>query len=265
MNTFPARAGLHWVKQGMQVFRKQPGGLMALLFCCMFLSMLVMIVPLIGQVAPFVLTPLFTIALLEGCKHAEDGQRALPHLLLSGFRKPARSPLLALGALNFVMLLAAAAILYALAGDTLNKILEARPKPATPEQLEGMVGAVFAASGFYTLSWILTCLAAPLVYFQKLAVGKALFFSVVSVVRAFKPFFVATIMLHLLYFVGCQIVVLVFGSSSLAIAGVFTLFLLTIVLAHCTLYVAYREIFSTPEVVAAPVDIRKDDTTDAQP
>ncbi|MET0322426.1 MAG: BPSS1780 family membrane protein [Duganella sp.] len=261
MNTFTARAGLQWVKQGMQVFRKQPGALMALFFCCMFLSMGVMIIPLVGQVAPFVLTPLFTIALLEGCKHADAGQRALPNLLLSGFRKPVRSPLLTLGALNFVMLLLAAAILYALGGDTLNKIIAARPKQVAPEQVEGIVGAVFAASGFYTLSWILTCLAAPLVYFQKLTVGKALFFSVVSVARGFKPFLVATIMLHLLYFVGCQIVVLVFGGSPVAVAGVFTLFLLTIVLAHCTLYVAYRELFPQPPA-AAPVDLGKDDTPD---
>ena len=37
MTTLPARAGWHWVKQGLQVFRKQPGALMALFFSCMFL------------------------------------------------------------------------------------------------------------------------------------------------------------------------------------------------------------------------------------
>jgi hypothetical protein len=259
MNKFPARTGLQWVKQGMQLFRKQPGGLMALFFCCMFLSMFIMVIP-VGQLAAFVLTPLFTIALLEGVKHAEEGKRALPNLLLSGFRKPARGPLLTLGALNLAMLLVAAVVVYSMAGDVLARIAE-RPEKVDPALIESMMVPMFIASTMYTISWILTCLAAPLVYWKKLTVGKALFFSVVSVMRAIKPFLVATISLHLMYFVGCKIVALVFGSSQLAMAGIFTLFLLTIVLVHCTLYVAYQEIFAEP-AVAPPVDLGKHDTPD---
>jgi hypothetical protein len=57
--------------------------------------------------------------------------------------------------------------------------------------------------------------------------------------------------LHLMYFVGCKIVVLILGSSQLAVAGIFTLFLITIVLTHCTLYIAYRQIFG-PTDLAVP-------------
>ena len=39
MTKYSARTGWQWVKQGMMLFRQQPGGLMALFFCCMFVSL----------------------------------------------------------------------------------------------------------------------------------------------------------------------------------------------------------------------------------
>ena len=251
MNKFPARAGWQWVKQGMMLFRKQPGGLMALFFCCMFVSLISMIVPLLGQIAPFILTPMFSIALLEGCAQVDRGGRALPNLLLSGFRKPARSPLLIMGVLNLLLLVIALGVLYAMAGDAVMQ-MSTRPPQIDQSQLEGLLGAAFTSSTIYTVGWLLTCLAAPLVYWQKMNLNKALFFSVVAVFRGWKAFLTAAVTLHLMYFVGCKIVVIILGTSQLAVAGIFTLFLITIVLTHCTFYVAYRQIFGTTEL-AVPV------------
>jgi len=246
MNKFPARAGWQWVKQGMMLFRKQPGGLMALFFCCMFVSLISMIVPLLGQIAPFILTPMFSIALLEGCAQVDQGGRALPNLLLSGFRKPARNPLLIMGVLNLLLLVIALGVLYAMAGDAVMQ-MSTRPPQIDQSQMEGLLGAAFTSSTIYTVGWLLTCLAAPLVYWQKMNLNKALFFSVVAVLRGWKAFLTAAVTLHLMYFVGCKIVFIILGTSQLAVAGIFTLFLITIVLTHCTLYVAYRQIFGTTE------------------
>lgn len=250
MNKFPARAGWQWVKQGMQLFRKQPGGLMALFFCCMFISLFSMVVPLLGQIAPFVLTPVFTIALLEGCAHIDRGERALPNLLLSGLRKPARNPLLVMGLINLLLMVLAIGVLYAMAGDAFIQ-MSTQPPKIDPAQLEGLLGAVFTASTIYTVGWILTCMAAPLIHWQKMNVNKALFFSVVAVTRGWKAFLTATVTLHLMYFVGCKLVVLLLGTSQLALAGIFTLLLITLVLMHCTLYIAYREIFGPAPAAAA--------------
>lgn len=250
MNKFPARAGWQWVKQGMMLFRKQPGGLMALFFCCMFVSLFSMIVPLLGQIAPFILTPLFSIALLEGCAHVDQGKRALPNLLLSGFRKPVRSPLLAMGALNLLFMAIALGVLYAMAGETVM-LVSTRPPQIEQSQLDGLLVAVLISSAIYTVGWILTCLTAPLIYWQRMKLNKALFFSVVAVLRGWKAFLTAAVTLYLMNFIACQIVVLVLGASQLAVAGVFTLLLITLVLTHCTLYVAYRQIFG-PTDLAVP-------------
>ena len=250
MNNFPARAGWHWVKQGWQLFRKQPGGLMALFFCCMFMSLVIMMIPL-GQIAPIVLAPLFSIALLEGCSQTEQGQRALPNLVLSGFRKPARSPLLLLGALNFVALLLAFFLLYSMAGDVLKNLTSSKP-PYDPALANQLAGPLMLVSALYGLAWLLTCLAAPLVYWQKMKVGKALFFSIVSVGRGFKAFFVAAAILQLIHFIGIQIIASLLGNSALMVAGVMTMLVFSVVLTHCTLYASYRAIFGTPHVPPAP-------------
>ncbi|SEN63032.1 hypothetical protein SAMN05428959_102679 [Duganella sp. CF517] len=250
MNKFPARAGWQWVKQGMMLFRKQPGGLMALFFCCMFVSLFSMIVPLLGQIAPFILTPLFSIALLEGCAHVDQGKRALPNLLLSGFRKPVRSPLLVMGALNLLLIAIAVGVLYAMAGDTVM-LVSKRPPQIEQSQLDGLLVAVLIASTLYAVGWILTCLTAPLIYWQQMKVNKALFFSVVAVLRGWKAFLTAAVTLYLMNFIACQIVVLILGTSQLAVAVVFTLLLITLVLTHCTLYIAYRQIFG-PTDLAVP-------------
>lgn len=255
MNKFPARAGWQWVKQGMMLFRKQPGGLMALFFCCMFVSLFSMIVPFLGQIAPFILTPLFTVALLEGCAQVDQGKRALPNLLLSGFRKPVRSPLLAMGVLNFLLMVIALSVLYAMAGDTVIQVSK-RPPQIEQSQLDNLLVAVLISSTIYTLGWILTCLTAPLIYWQQMKMNKAVFFSVVAVLRGWKAFLTAGVSLYLMNFIACQIVVLILGPSQLAVACAFTLLLITLVLTHCTLYVAYRQIFG-PTGLAVPV---KEDT-----
>ncbi|USX26183.1 hypothetical protein NHH73_27060 [Oxalobacteraceae bacterium OTU3CINTB1] len=250
MNKFPARAGWQWVKQGMMLFRKQPGGLMALFFCCMFVSLFSMIVPILGQIAPFILTPLFSVAILEGCAQVDQGKRALPNLLLSGFRKPVRSPLLTVGALNLLLVAIALGVLYAMAGETVM-LVSKRPPQIEQGQLDGLLVAVLIASTIYTVGWILMCLTAPLIYWQQMKLNKALFFSVVAVLRGWKAFLTAAVTLYLLNFIACQIVVLILGASQLAMAGIFTLFLITIVLTHCTLYIAYRQIFG-PTDLAVP-------------
>ena len=250
MNKFPARAGWQWVKQGMMLFRKQPGGLMALFFCCMFVSLFSMIVPILGQIAPFILTPLFSVAILEGCAQVDQGKRALPNLLLSGFRKPVRSPLLTVGALNLLLVAIALGVLYAMAGETVM-LVSKRPPQIEQGQLDGLLVAVLIASTIYTVGWILMCLTAPLIYWQQMKLNKALFFSVVAVLRGWKAFLTAAVTLYLLNFIARQIVVLILGASQLAMAGIFTLFLITIVLTHCTLYIAYRQIFG-PTDLAVP-------------
>jgi hypothetical protein len=259
MDKLPARAGWHWIKQGWMLFRKQPGALMALFFACMFASMFVLLVPVLGQILWCVLMPLFSIALLQGCAEIDQGRRALPNLLLAGFQKPMRKQLLGLGALNFLLMALAMLVIYAMAGDALDVVREAQtPGAVKPENVEGLLGGVLTGSAIYTAGWMLTSMAAPLIFWQKMALNKAVFFSVVAVLRAIKAFVSALLIQHVLYFIGVQIIVLILGVSQIGIAAIFTLFLITLVLVHCTLYAAYCQLFGPPQTPApAAVDLNK--------
>jgi hypothetical protein len=230
----PARAGWHWIKQGWALFRKQPGALMALFFSCMFVSMFLMLVPVLGSIAMLVLMPIFSVALLQGCAEIDQGKRALPNLLLVGFQKPAR-----------------------ISGDAMEALREAKAG-MQPELLEGVLGGMLTGSAIYTIGWMLACMAAPLIFWQKLALNKALFFSVVAVMRAVKAFATAVVIQHVLNFISIQIIALLLGRSQLAVAAIFTVFLISMVLMHCTLYAAYCQIFGPPQpLTPAPVDLDK--------
>jgi hypothetical protein len=258
MEKLPARAGWHWVKQGWMLFRKQPGGLMALLFVCMFASFFIMLLPGLGQILWCVLMPMFSIALLQGCAEIDHDRRAMPQLLLAGFRSPMRKHLLGLGGLNLALMLLALLAVYGLSGDAIKALGEAQSRGVLkPEDVEGLFGGMLTGSLIYMLGWMLTSLAAPLVFWQKMAVNKALFFSVVAVLRAIKPFVSAVVILHLIYFVGVQIVILVLGVSQLGVAGIFTLFLISLVMVHCMLYAAYAQIFGPPSAMPTTVDFDK--------
>jgi hypothetical protein len=258
MEKLPARAGWHWVKQGLEVFRKQPGALMALFFCCMFLSLISAVIPFIGGLLPSILAPLFSVALLQGCSDADQGKRTLPTLVAIGFKKPMRRPLLQLGGVYLAMTLLALAVMRLMGNDVFSQMAEAGQVRLDREMLENLRMPVLLASLIYLVGWLMTCLAAPLIYWQKMTLGKALFFSVVTVVRELKAFLTAGVMLYLL----CQVVVLVVSLlasviPTLAVTLLFSIVLLMIVLVHCTLYAAYRQIFGPPPVSPEAVSLDK--------
>jgi hypothetical protein len=255
MEKLPARVGWHWVKQGLDVFRKQPGALMALFFSCMFLAMLSLFIPLIGGMAPIVLAPLFSVALLQGCADVDQGKRAFPHLVLIGFRKPARKPLLLLGVLYLVVMMLSILALSLLDDGALIK-MATRQIPMDQEVFDQSRGALFVSSLVYMIGWMLSCLAAPLIYWQQMPLAKALFFSVVTVVRDIKAFLLTAVVLFLMFQVLTAIPVILFSSAQIEFTAIFAIFLMMIVLMHCSLYASYRQIFGAPPATPA-VDLNK--------
>jgi fatty acid desaturase len=124
--------------------------------------------------------------------------------------------------------------------------------------LENLRVPLAAASLLYLTGWMLMCLAAPLIYWQKMALGKALFFSVVTVAREFKAYITAAVLLYLLLqVIGLLPLLLVglLGLPSLGVAVLFSITLLIVLLVHCTLYASYRQLFGAPD---ASADVKLD-------
>ena len=102
MDKLPAITGWLWVKEGFAIFRKQPAELSTLFFGYMFLMLAVGIIPVIGQLLPLILIPLFSMTFMHACVHVMTGKRVYPNLLLVGFRSPAVRTLIKLGTLYLV-------------------------------------------------------------------------------------------------------------------------------------------------------------------
>ena len=73
MEKLPAATGWQWIKDGFALFRKQPAELSTLFLTYMFLMMIITIIPLVGQVLPLVLVPVFSIAFMQACVQVEHG------------------------------------------------------------------------------------------------------------------------------------------------------------------------------------------------
>ncbi|MFA9216498.1 MAG: BPSS1780 family membrane protein [Sphingomonadaceae bacterium] len=251
LEKLPARTGILWVRQGFNLFRQQPGALLALLFSSIFLSIAALIIPLLGPLMPTLLTPLFSVALLQACAEIDQGRRPLPGLIFVGFRKPARAPLMLLGVLYiFVWLLALGVLSWMDDGVFVQMVM--RQIPMDEKLLEGSRGAILTAVGIYLVMWLLTCLAAPLIYWQHQTIGKALFFSAYAVLRSFWAFIAGGVTLFALHQVGITIPVLLFDSVALEATAIFTVFFLLVILVHCMLYASYCRIFGQPPAPAVP-------------
>ena len=254
MEKLPAKTGWLWVKQGFGLFCKQPGGLSTLFLGYMFFMLVVSILPLLGQLLPVILVPVFSMAFMQACLYIEQKKRVFPNLLLTGFRKPAAATLFTLGLLYLVVALLAIGASALVDGGVFWQLVTGQIDAKAPLARESnMGGAIFIAIIVYIPAAMAFCFAAPLIYWQKMSLVKAIFFSFFSVLRSAKAFMLFALAWFAISVIGSQIVILVFGRSEMAMMVMLPLSVLLTVVMHCSFYASYRQIFGTPvEVEAAP-------------
>ena len=256
MNKLPASTGWLWVKQGVVLFRQQPAALSTLLLGSMLISLLASVVPLLGQFMPLILIPVFSVAFMQACLDIDQGKRIVPARLLAGFQKPAVGTLLKLG----VLYLGAAALALgasALADDgvlfqLITGQIEANSDTAKQLKDANLGGAMLLACAVYIPAAMAFCFAAPLIYWQKMALGKAIFFSFFAVLRALKAFIVFALGWFAISATVSEVVLLVMGRSQAALLVLLPLSVILTVLLHCSFYASYRQIFGPPAMPQEP-------------
>ncbi|MES2743569.1 MAG: BPSS1780 family membrane protein [Pseudomonadota bacterium] len=251
MEKFPARTGWLWVKQGMALFRQQPGGLASLFFVYMFFTIASMLVPLIGPFLPVVFIPVVSVAFMHACLHIEQGRPIQPKLLLSGMRKPAVLPLISLGILYLLLLAMLVAVLRVVDDGILMKLSSGKMdvSAATAAQAQ-MSYKIPLAVILYLMANLLICFCAPLIYWRATSVGKAIFFSGFAVLRSLGAFIVLGLCWFGIYMVIGNFAALVLGLmgfNGLMMVMVPMLGLLMVII-HCSLYVSYCQVFGKPSL-----------------
>lgn len=256
MEKIPANAGWLWVKQGFALFRKQPAEMSTLFLAYMFLMLVVGILPLLGQILPMVLIPVFSMAFMQACAQIEDGKKVYPNLLLTGFRSPAFLSLVKLGFLYLLAAVGAIAASALIDGGVFWQVMSSS-KAMDTETIRNSnmsLGMMFSAL-VYTPAAMAFWYAAPLIAWQKMGIGKAIFYSFFAVKRAGKAFVVYALAWLL---IGVLLPVIVSSIVSILIAKAFVMMLVLLplslvltVVMYCSFYPTYTTVFGRPESIPA--------------
>lgn len=240
LNVVPARTGLLWVREGLQVFRRQPLALVGLFVMYWFAIVSIALLPLVGLVASLVLVPAGSLGFMVATADVVAGRFPLPSRLLAGFRqdRPRTRALLQLGFMHAVIVLAILLGTHALfppadgaaAGDPLQMLSAAR-LVSTAVQLP--VSMLF-------------CYAPALSHWHSIPATKALFFSVVALWKNLGAFAVfglgwAAITLALSAVLG--IVYAIAGTGLMVAVAVPAVLALSAMILASTLF-TFRDSFS---------------------
>lgn len=254
MEKLPASTGWLWVKEGFALFRRQPAEVSALFLAYMLLLIGIGILPLVGQLLPLVLVPIFAMSFMQACLHIEQGKKVQPNLLLVSFRSPAFRTLLKLGVLYLIAAVLAVGASALIDGGVFWKVMSGgQSLDAEAVAASNMPLAMLFSAAVYTPAAMGFWYAAPLIAWQNLSLGKAIFYSFFAVRRNIGAFIV-----YGLSWIGIgvvlpavlsSIVAMVVGRAFAATVVVLTLSLLLTVIMYCSFYPTYTHLFGRPEPV----------------
>lgn len=252
MEKLPAIAGWLWVKEGFALFRKQPAEISTLFLAYMFLMMAIGFVPLVGQVLPLALIPVFSMAFMQACLQIEQGKKVYPNLLLAGFRTPALQRLLKLGVLYLIAAVIAVAASAVVDGGVFWNIMSGQ-KNLDAETIRGsnLSLAMMFSAAVYTPAAMGFWYAAPLIAWQDMSLGKAIFYSFFAVKRSGTAFLVYGLSWVLIGIilpaVLSSLVALIVGQAFAVMVVLLSVSLVLTVVMYCSFYPTYTHIFGRPE------------------
>jgi hypothetical protein len=252
------RQGLVWVKQAFRVFARQPLGFAALFAACLFVFLLLGLIPLIGTVALLVLPPAGSLLFMIASRRVGEGKHAMPGAIVE-LASAGRSRLLELLKLGLAYAAATFVVFWIagiLDGGTLEAFLESLPDTkTTPES-----AAVRVTDPRLQLGLILRLLfagmlsipfwhAPALVHWGRHNWAKSLFFSSVALWRnkgAFGLYGAAWLALWMLLLAFVSLGVGVFGPQRFTlVATPLTLVFSTIF--YASLWFTFADCFSSDD------------------
>jgi hypothetical protein len=252
MNKIDASTGWAWVQRGFALFRQQPGPLFMLFSAYMFLMLGIGLIPVLGQLLPLILTPVFSIGFMRACTLIEGDERISPGVLLSGFRSPDLTRLLTLGLLYPLAAGLAVGVSCLFDDGTFWQVIsgqiELDPKS---EQASTISLHILLAGALYAPACVVFWYAASLIAWQKMSIGKAIFFSVLSIARAVRAFLVYSLCwLGIIILLSISISVIIgilANNSTLGILVLFPSLIALTMIMNCSFYASYADLFGRPQ------------------
>ncbi|MDR2614940.1 MAG: hypothetical protein LBC91_06430, partial [Candidatus Accumulibacter sp.] len=246
----PASRGPRWLIEGFAIFQRKPTSLSFLTLGYWLIMAVVSAIPLAGQLAGFLLIPVFSVSMMNACRLIDRKEELPPRLLFSGFHRNLQT-LLALG-LIYVL------IILLLVGLSMSFDGGASPIPPVPE---GAPAGEMSAQLPMSISPLVVFLLIPLnlifhfapilAAWHDMSAGKSLFFSLVACLRNWRPFLMFLLTLLAVAFVGVLAIFFIGGLFSgddesarwLPTMTVVTMSLIFLPIWYASFYVGYRDIF----------------------
>ena len=128
-----AGRGLAWIGEAWRMFKEAPGSWVACFVVFLIIMFVLAIIPLLGNIAGALLSPMLIGGLMIGCRELERSEELTVAHLFAGFKEKS-GPLLTLGLMEFglslIVMIVAAAIIFATAGAMfLGILLGQSPEP----------------------------------------------------------------------------------------------------------------------------------------
>jgi uncharacterized membrane protein YuzA (DUF378 family) len=249
MTTLPAKTGWIWVKQGFSLFRKQPAEISTLFLSYMFLMFVIGILPVLGQVLPLLLIPVFTMGFMQACRLIEQGQRVSLNTLLVGFRSPAFRSLLLLGCFYVLAVLLSLAASALIDGGVFWSVMSGQARlDADTMNARGLSLAMLVAALVYLPAMMAFWYAAPLIMWQDMKPGRALFYSFFAVRNAGRVFIVYGLSWMLIGIflpaIGSNLIARLLGNPQITMLILLPVSLLVTAVMYCSFYPTYTWVFA---------------------
>ncbi|WP_376695778.1 BPSS1780 family membrane protein [Wenzhouxiangella sp. EGI_FJ10305] len=253
-------AGLRWLPAAAEVFFSGFGPLAGLAALWLLVSVIA-IVPLVGQLAVMLITPLLTAGAIAAFGQVAAGRRPAPTMLFAAWGRPQlRNRLFGLGAFGIVgSLLALLVVASWLAGQVTPEQIEAAQQStqAMAEMLEQVTlgPMLLVAAGIIAVVMAAMYFAIPLVMFRDISTASALTTSLRAVFANWSAFLgfglvviAMVVALGMVFGLVMVTVSLALGTAGQMIAQVVFMLaaMLVQVLMAGTQWVAYSDVFGSP-------------------
>jgi uncharacterized membrane protein len=182
----PTRRGWSWIAEGWKLFKRRPVVWIVMMLILAVIFIVLALIPVVGALASFVLTPVFVAGIAMGCRALDEGRELELGHLFAGFRTRS-GVLVTVGLLYLAACFAIALIAGAVAGPTLASMPTNDPA-AIAQAARGMLLPVLIAAALFIPVLMAVWFAPPLVVFHDQGAMPAIKLSFAACLKNVLPF-----------------------------------------------------------------------------
>jgi len=244
-NTLRSAHGWNWLREGLQLWRKNPALLSFAAFGYLLALLVVSIFPFVGQIAASLIMPALSVGVLNACRAIDAGRKIGPDVLFSGFRSNLPS-LLAIGGLYLAGSVLILLVVSMVDDGTLAAIMRGGGDLDEAALSNSNLGTTLLVGTLLSTPLMMAYWFAPmLASWWKLPAAKAMFFSFMAVLRNKGAFVVYALSWFGVAFAASFVVRVLnamLGDSPVAMSMVLSpLSLILISAVYCSFWPTYRD------------------------